>query len=574
MQATGDFAADDPGGGGSRDGEQRRAAEDEVPPRRRDPWMEAPDYGPSDDRFSIEVKHGGFFCGMGRNRTYLDTRVDLFDELSRWSFSCYHLDYILKDLGYNTSDTSLRVYWCKPGCTVGDGLVAIKWDKDTDKMKTCSIEEKKLTVYVDHVNLLEKQGWDDVVLEPVPLPAVISPSKPVKKRRMDDDEEAKNAAKGKLPMSVEEELEDEANSAADSSDDEKASVLSSYSGNSSDLDSDFADSDYDFDEDDDQFKKHVDEDVTDALVAKASQKCVSQPELDIGEEELELPEEMNGGLTYKWKPFNKLTYMHNPTFKLGMVFSDVKELRAAIAMYCVRNRRQLKKKRNNKIRVEVGCRPNCNWKLIATKQTRKDGSFVVTKLIDKHDCERVWEVKELTAPMIAEEYLDDIRDNENLSLKSFAKKVQKQCNMRPNRFKLARAKLACLKKIRGDEIAQMILAARELPVMSMLEDMFGQLMSRPLRDQSEWAKTNGPDVQPPLYEKKVGRPKKNRRKNLEEIEGGTRLSRAGVTVHCGYCKDPGHNRTDCPRLIAIREAEAVEQARREAEENVPENVST
>jgi hypothetical protein len=49
MQATGDFAADDPGGGGSRDGEQRRSPEDEVPPRRRDPWMEAPDYGECDD---------------------------------------------------------------------------------------------------------------------------------------------------------------------------------------------------------------------------------------------------------------------------------------------------------------------------------------------------------------------------------------------------------------------------------------------------------------------------------------------------------------------------------------------
>jgi hypothetical protein len=163
---------------------------------------------------------------------------------------------------------------------------------------------------------------------------------------------------------------------------------------------------------------------------------------------------MNGGLTYKWKTFNKLTDMHNPTFKVGMVFSDVKELRAAIAMYRVRNRRQLKKKRNNNIRVEVGCRSKCKWKLIATKHTKRDGSFVVTKLFDKRKCERVWEVQELTAPMIAEEYLDEIRDNENLSLKSFAKKVQKQCNMRPNRFKLARAKLACLKKIRGDEIAQ------------------------------------------------------------------------------------------------------------------------
>ncbi|KAM0831591.1 hypothetical protein ACQ4PT_065432 [Festuca glaucescens] len=647
MQATGDLAADDAGSGGSRDGDQR-----------------------------IQVNHGGFFCGVGRNRTYLDTKVDLFDELSQWSFSCSHLDYILKELGYNTGDRSLRVYWCKPGCTVGDGLVAIKWEKDAYLMKTCAAEEKNLTVYVDHVNLLEKQRCDDVVLEPVALPAVISPSKHVKKRRMEDDEQTKNAAKGKAHMSAEEELADdlEANFDAESLDDEKAFVLSCCSANSSDLDSDFVDSDYEFDEDDDQFKKHVDEDVTDALVAKASLKFVSLPEQDIREEEeLELPEEMNGGLTYKWKTFNKMTDMHNPTFKVGMVLSDVKELRATIAMYCVRNRRQLKKKRNNSIRVEVGCRPKCNWKMIATKQTRKDGSFVVTKLFDKHECERVWEVKELTVPMIAEEYLDEIRDNENLSLKSFAKKVQKKCNMRPNRFKLARAKLACLKKIRGDEIAHWkwflttlkqdlnimntspftIMSDKQKGLIKFVMELFPdsehrfcvghlynnmnqlhkgevvknhlwtcarassparweecmeafktecpaahawldemppntwaraffsefpkcdlllnntcEVFNKPLRDHSEWAKTNGPHVQPPLYEKKVGRPNKNRRKNPEEIEGGTRLSRAGVTEHCGYCKEPGHNRTGCPRLNAIREAEAAEQARREAEENV------
>lgn len=97
---------------------------------------------------------------------------------------------------------------------------------------------------------------------------------------------------------------------------------------------------------------------------------------------------------------------------------------------------------------------------------------------------------------------------------------------------------------------------------------------RPLRDQAEWARTNGPEVQPPLYEKKIGRPKKSRRKNPEEIEGGTRLSRAGVIIHCGYCKDPGHNRTGCPRLQAIAEAEAAELARAEAVDGArPDNVA-
>jgi hypothetical protein len=49
MQVTVNLVADDAGGGGSSVGEQWRAAEDEVPPSRRDPWMEAPNYGECDD---------------------------------------------------------------------------------------------------------------------------------------------------------------------------------------------------------------------------------------------------------------------------------------------------------------------------------------------------------------------------------------------------------------------------------------------------------------------------------------------------------------------------------------------
>ena len=48
MQATGDLAADDDGGGGSRNGDHRAAEEGELVPRRRDPWMEAPNYGECD----------------------------------------------------------------------------------------------------------------------------------------------------------------------------------------------------------------------------------------------------------------------------------------------------------------------------------------------------------------------------------------------------------------------------------------------------------------------------------------------------------------------------------------------
>jgi len=85
-------------------------------------------------------------------------------------------------------------------------------------------------------------------------------------------------------------------------------------------------------------------------------------------------------------------------------------------------------------------------------------------------------------------------------------------------------------------------------------------MIRPVRDKSEWTKTNGPVVMPPFYEKVVGRPKKSRTKNPKEKANGTKLSKHGVTIHCGYCRDPGHNRSGCPRLKELAAAEAALQA--------------
>ena len=41
----------------------------------------------------------------------------------------------------------------------------------------------------------------------------------------------------------------------------------------------------------------------------------------------------------------------------------------------------------------------------------------------------------------------------------------------------------------------------------------------PCRDKSEWEKVDGPQVQPPLYEKKIGRPPKSRKKQPHETQG-------------------------------------------------------
>jgi hypothetical protein len=70
----------------------------------------------------------------------------------------------------------------------------------------------------------------------------------------------------------------------------------------------------------------------------------------------------------------------------------------------------------------------------------------------------------------------------------------------------------------------------------------------PCADKFIWEKVQGvPVVLPPLYEKKVGRPPKNRRKQPVELEGtsGTKMSKHGMQMTCSYCGDQGHNKGGC-----------------------------
>lgn len=65
--------------------------------------------------------------------------------------------------------------------------------------------------------------------------------------------------------------------------------------------------------------------------------------------------------------------------------------------------------------------------------------------------------------------------------------------------------------------------------------------------KSEWACVNGPEVLPPVYEKKIGRAPKHRKKQPQKIQGkyGPKLSKHGVTIHCKHCSEAYHNSGGC-----------------------------
>ena len=91
----------------------------------------------------------------------------------------------------------------------------------------------------------------------------------------------------------------------------------------------------------------------------------------------------------------------------------------------------------------------------------------------------------------------------------------------------------------------------------------------PCRDKKEWTRTNGPDVLPPYYEKKVGRPKRCRRKDPLENESGTRISRHGVKMHCSYCRSPDHTKRNCAQYKADLEQGIAFPPYQRAAEDVP-----
>jgi hypothetical protein len=64
------------------------------------------------------------------------------------------------------------------------------------------------------------------------------------------------------------------------------------------------------------------------------------------------------------------------------------------------------------------------------------------------------EVNAFTYTFLAAKYIESFRADEKMTLKKFARIVQKEWNMTPSRAQLGRAKRATMKKIHVDEVEQ------------------------------------------------------------------------------------------------------------------------
>ncbi|KAM0827513.1 hypothetical protein ACQ4PT_068138 [Festuca glaucescens] len=320
------------------------------------------------DLFSVEVVHNGFFCGLRENLQYISDSSAFFDDCSVETWSCLWIDEILSILGYEM-DGRLRVYWCYPGKDITDGLVPIDCDAHCVEMIKASRTQKTLVLFIDHTNFL-RELRDDVILNgSAALPAVISPRKMQRQCASATGDASSSAVnnldKGKYPEFVSEVVQ---------SDD-------------SDKDSDFYDSDYNVQEgDDDLFAEYVDTSLNDFNEKEFCDEREDEAALD--DEDLNLGNEERHHLKNKFKAFNLEVDMANPTFKAGMKFSGVEELRKALATYTIRNRVPIRKVKNDRIRLNDVCADGCPWMLKASADSR-EGGFCITAYSELHDCEGV-----------------------------------------------------------------------------------------------------------------------------------------------------------------------------------------
>ena len=109
----------------------------------------------------MEIHHGGFFCGAGKNRVYLDGKVDWFDHIKVKYWSFYGIDEIILMLDYGLEN--VNVHWLLPEMELGTGLRIVDSDRETNIMKQVAYKIKNFVLYFDQYTSLDDNAWEDIV---------------------------------------------------------------------------------------------------------------------------------------------------------------------------------------------------------------------------------------------------------------------------------------------------------------------------------------------------------------------------------------------------------------------------
>ncbi|CAO2142725.1 unnamed protein product [Urochloa humidicola] len=295
-----------------------------MAPRRRKEGEPPPDYGLDSLKFSVEVHHGGVFCGIGADCAYVGGKCDWFDNVDADSWSYYWIEEFVMMLDYGFSPRNLKVCWLLPDKELSDGLRIIESDQDTQAMRAIVDKVKTFVLFFDH-------DWHE------------EPKVDVEPEEIDDPE-----------------FMDSDNDIQDGDDD----LFVDH------LDEDVTE----------QSLAKKSKKAAGSRLGKAAatvRQSLNVQDIDSDDEGLDLPEDSNGegGVQLKFKSFMP-DDLNNPTFTIGMCFPSVEMVRKAVTEYSLRHRVDIKMPRNEKTRIGAHCALGCPWKLYASKDSRSQTIMV------------------------------------------------------------------------------------------------------------------------------------------------------------------------------------------------------
>lgn len=67
----------------------------------------------------------------------------------------------------------------------------------------------------------------------------------------------------------------------------------------------------------------------------------------------------------------------------------------------------------------------------------------------------------------------------------------------------------------------------------------------PMKGSKEWPISTQTKLLPPKARRMLGRPKKHRRREDDEIRAGCKMSKKGIAMTCSRCLQIGHNKITC-----------------------------
>ncbi|KAM0831042.1 hypothetical protein ACQ4PT_065816 [Festuca glaucescens] len=402
-------------------------------------WMDDPPAYVTDpllgpNLFSVEVSHQGSFFGFGANLEYLNDSISVFDNLLIDEWSNAKVDEILSYLECRR-DEKVHVYWMYPGKSLYEGLMPLVTEAHCIEMRRATALDKSLAIFVDHSNWVRIIRSDIILTRPA-----FAVHEPVAARQARTYGGQGSVAAQSTSIVVAHEPGEEC---------DQSHVADSDSSSGSD----WCDSDYDAqDGDDDLFLDNVDIDVNDnneriPIDDNEDEAALDDTDLNLQQGERDL-------LLAKMNAFNPEVDMDRPILKRGLQFANIEEARQALNAYIVRERVKIRRIKNDRTRLHAVCDVGCPWYMRVGFDLRRSGGFVITQYEGNHRCEKVYEMRVLTAAFLAKQFIQEFRDNQKMDLTTFATKVQREYHILPDRWKLGRARKAALLEIHGNEEAQ------------------------------------------------------------------------------------------------------------------------